>query len=219
MYKYTRTASVFLIAIAFSIASTVDASLSPPKVARTSSGEINADHIHNLLRQRRLKSSKGNQGSGSDNDEAKSSKQGNTGTGGGGTATGSDNFNKVINIPILGSGGTISGNPNGGGGGGGDDEESQDGGGDEVDMTTPNRGDEENTEEMTGGGSDNAGTINAGLDCGKNIPTAGGPNETEECNGSCECQDSCCIQHVARFCAPRGDNGMSTFGGGFMPCI
>ena len=215
---YTRIAVASLMA--FSIASSVDASLSPPSVAGASDAkEINADHIHNLLRQRRrLKSGKGNQGGGSDG-ESKSSKQGNTGTEGGGTATGSENFNKVINIPILGSGGTISGTPNGGGGGGGGDEESEDGGGDEIDMTTPNRGDDENTDEMTGGGSDNAGNINAGLGCGKNIPTAEGPFETEECNGSCECEGGCCIQHVARFCAPRGDNGMSTFGGGFMPCI
>ena len=220
---YTRIAVASLIA--FSIASSIDASLSSPSVAGASDAkEINANHIHNLLRQRRrLKSGKGNQGGGSD-DEAKSSKQGNTGTGGGGTATGSENFNKVINIPILGSGGTISGTPNGGGGGGGGgDDESEDGGGDDIDsdpMTNSNRGDDENTDEMTGGGSDNAGNINAGLDCGQIIPTAEGPFETEECNGSCECEeDACCIQHVARFCAPRGDNGMSTFGGGFMPCI
>ena len=166
---YTRTAVAFLIA--FGIASSVDASLSPPSVSRASDAqEINANHIHNLLRQRRLKSGKGNQGGGSDG-ESKSSKQGNTGTEGGGTATGSDNFNKVIDIPILGSGGTISGTPNGGGGGGGGGgDESEDGGGDDIDsdpMTNSNRGDDENTDEMTGGGSDNAGNINAGLDCGQ----------------------------------------------------
>ena len=82
-------------------------------------------------------------------------------------------------------------------------------------------GGDDDADEMTGGGSDNADNPNLDLECGKGIRTADGPFETEQCNGSCECEDNCCIQfHVARFCAPRGDNGMSSFGGGFsMRCI
>jgi len=218
---YTRTIVVaFLIAAAAGVI-TADASASSSAVALNEANgdgatSINpSEHIHNLLRHRRMKGGKGTKDNANDN-EAKSSKQGNTGTGGGGgTATGSAGFYDIINLPILGNGGTIGGS-NG-------DDESQDGGGDDGDPTTdPNRGDgDDDADEMTGGGSDNAENFTSGLQCGKGILTADGPFETEQCNGSCECKDNCCIQfHVARFCAPRGDNGMSTFGGGFsMKCI
>jgi hypothetical protein len=224
MYTRPTTVVAFLVAAAAGII-TADASTSFSAVAlRGATGDGAAsthpsEHIHNLLRQRRMKGGKGTKDNANDN-EAKSSKQGNTGTGaGGGTANGSAGFNDIINVPILGNGGTIGGN-NG-------DDESQDGGGDDGDATTDSNrgGGDEDADEMTGGGSDNAdnttSNLPSSLQCGKGIQTADGPFETEQCNGSCECEDNCCIQyHVARFCAPRGDNGMSTFGGGFsMRCI
>lgn len=217
MYTRPTTVVAFLIAAAAGVI-TADASASFSAVAlrgATGDGTHPSEHIHNLLRHRRMKGGKGAKDKANDN-EAKSSKQGNTATGGGGgTATGSAGFNDLINLPILGNGGTIGGNDG--------DDESHDGGGDDGDATTDlNRGGgDDDADEMTGGGSNNADNTTPNLQCGKGIQTANGPFETEQCNGSCECEDNCCIQfHVARFCAPRGDNGMSTFGGGFsMRCI
>ena len=222
MYTRPTTVIALLVAAAVGIV-TADASASISAVAlRGATGDNAAsthpsEHIHNLLRHRRMKGGKGTKDNAND-DEAKSSKQGNTGTGGGGgTATGSAGFTDLINIPILGNGGTVGGNKG--------DDESQDGGGDggvpTSDSNANRGGGDDDADEMTGGGSDNADNPNLDLECGKGIKIAGGPFETEQCNGSCECEGNCCIQfHVARFCAPRGDNGMSTFGGGFsMRCI
>lgn len=210
---YTRSTALVAFIIAFAAGVLpADGSASSSPIA-AGDGNHPSEHVHNLLRQRRVKAGKGTK----DNNEAKSSKQGDTRTDtgeGGGTGTGSAGFNDLKNLQILGSGGTIGDNDG--------DDESQDGGGDDSDPTNDtNRGDvEDNADENTGGGSDNAANP-AGLECGRGILTAGGPFETEQCNGSCECYDNCCIQHtVARFCAPRGNNGMSTLGGGFkMRCI
>jgi len=211
---YTRSVTL----VAFLIAS---ATASSAAEGTASSVSHPADHVQNLLHQRRLKSAKADKGK---KDKAKNSKQGTTG---GGTGMGSSQFSGLANVPILGSDTTIVDTatatpttPTR------EDEESQDANGSNDDNGSsepaPNRGDGNGGAAggiQTGGGSANAG--NPFVDCSKSIPTASGPFQTGPCRGSCECDSGCCIPYHAgsTFCAPRGNDGYSTIGGGFMRCL
>jgi len=219
---HTRSVTLVSFLIASAIASPVAVHKNAPSAEGTASSVSHpADHVHNLLHQRRLKSAKADKAK----SKAKSSKVGTTGTGGDGAGMGSAAFSGLTSTPILGSNAIIvDTSPIR------EDEESQDANGSNDANGTngdngssepaPNRGDGNGAGGIqTGGGSANAG--NPFLDCGKSIPTADGPFQTEPCRGSCECASSCCIQYHAgtRFCAPMGNDGWSTIGGGFMRCL